>query len=488
MKLTDKQLRRLLPMAGAALLFLCAWLIPMHKTVKLVLSILSFLLSALELAAPVLGELKARRFTGRHFLLLLAGIVSLCAGAHLGAAAMLLVFRIGTLLVELRCSQSDELLKTRLALHPLSGQLSRDGRSPVIRGKLPSFLKRFLSLLLLAAAVLIGICAALLSQGGIAEGLRRFAVVLVLASEASLFAAWAEARRAGEICALEHGIVFTGSSMDRLLSAEVLYAEPSSRMETGGTCVQAADPKFLSPDKILMLAAHAWSYCVGDTANRLALLYGKALDRSIVSKAQVVQGYGVIASMQDVTVISGSAAFMSKAGLAVLPFPDDDAAIHVGVNGRYAGCIYLDYSDITEEDFRRLSATYPLYAFGSEEEARQKRQSGEVLLYASSGGKRGIAGQGDVAVSLSPFHSGCDIICAAGGYRALASVLRCAMNVKTLQKGCFLLCGVIKALCLLLAIFGWCPIWLAVLLETAAVWYSHVYVLHGLDYQPTEKQ
>lgn len=487
MKLTNRQIRRLLPIAAAALLFLCAWLIPMHRVVELVLCILSFLLSGLDMVAPVLGEVKTRRYTGRPLLLLAAGLVSLCVGAHLSSAAMLLLYRIGAILLEMRRSRTEEVLKTRLSLHPLAGELSGNAVQPVIHGKVPRFLKRFLTLILLVVAVLVALCAALLSDGGVAEGLRRFSVILVLASEATLFAAWVESRRVGEICALENGIVFTGSSMDQLLSAELLYADPGSSLEVSGSRIQSADPNFLSPENILLLAAHAWSYSVGDTANRLALLYGKALDRSVVSKAQVVQGYGVVANMGENTIISGSAAYMAKAGLAVLPFPDDENAVHVGVNGRYAGCIYLDCSDWPYEKLRKVSDAFPLFSFSSAEEAQQKRQSGEVLVYASAGGKRGIAGSGDLAVSLSPFHSGCDIICAGSGYRALASVLRCAINVRNLQTGCLMLCGVIKAICLILALFGWCPMWLAIALDTAAAWYTHVHVLHGLDFQPEKE-
>lgn len=487
MKLTNTQLRRLFPLAAAALLFLCAWLIPMPGIVKLILCILSFLLSGLDMVAPILSELKARRFTGRPFLLLAAGIVSLCAGACLSAAAALLLYRLGSILLELRRSQTEEVLNTRLSLHPLAKELADPGK-PVIHGSFPRFLKQYLTLILLAAAILTAVCAALLSQGGLGEGLRRFAVILALASEASLFAAWAECRRVGEISALENGIVFTGSSMDQLLSADLLYADTGRSLETGGCRIQCSDPDFLAPEQILQLAAHAWSFSVDEAANRLALLYGKGLDRSVVSKAQVLQGYGVVASIREMTVISGSAAFMRKAGLAVLPFPDDRNAIHVGVNGRYAGCIYLDYNDLSAERLRKLCDTYPLFLFSGEQEATEKRQKGEVLVYAAPGGKRGIAERGDLAVSLGPYNTDCDIICSGSGLRAVAAVLRCALNVRNLQTGCLLLTGIIKAVCLLLALFGLCPMWLAILLDTAAGWYTHVYVLQGLDLQAAGKE
>ena len=69
--------------------------------------------------------------------------------------------------------------------------------------------------------------------------------------------------------------------------------------------------------------------------------------------------------------------------------------------------------------------------------------------------------------------------CGRAGVSALMEQLGCA---RLGRKGILLLSLIIKAFLLLLTVFGICPLWLAVLLETAVIAFSYRYSVHLLDH------
>ena len=44
---------------------------------------------------------------------------------------------------------------------------------------------------------------------------------------------------------------------------------------------------------------------------------------------------------------------MNRIGLNIMPFSDDENTIHLGVGGRYAGRLFFESVDISEEILRR---------------------------------------------------------------------------------------------------------------------------------------
>lgn len=484
MKTASNRTRLTLPLLAAALaLLLLGWLLPVHAILKLIFCVLSFLCSLLELLGPLLADLRAKKWTSSRLLLLVAGILSLAFGAALSAAAALLCYRVGLLLLEARRQRTETLLENRRQLSPLAARLADYEPDPQPSDKTARFVQTWLPYILVLLAAVAAVLTALLSKGGAAAGVRRAAVVLALSGETVLFAAFGLCDYAAVLCAAEHGVGLSPKAAARLLAAKLLLVKPPVSELRGTAAVYPAEPESIGAEAILLMAAHAWADSGDPVADKLAALYGKPLDRAAVTAHEKLPGYGVAAQLRGMAVVSGSAELLSKAGIPIAPFRDGESRIHVGVNGRYAGCIDLE-GDAPESALTEAADAAGLFRFQSAEEAADKRLPGETLLYAAGDGQRGPARDTDLFLSLGGRDCGAEAESASGGNRGVCALLSHLANLRLLRKGCFLLIAAVKALALLLAIFGLCPLWLAVALECAAEYYTFVYAVHGLDYEP----
>ena len=122
------------------------------------------------------------------------------------------------------------------------------------------------------------------------------------------------------------------------------------------------------------------------------------------------------------------------------------------------------------------------FRFRDEDEAAEKRLPGEKLLYVHPASAP-VSGQKDDLNAASGIQDRFDQVtierCGRAGIAALMEQLGSA---RLGRKGILLVTLIVKAFLLLLTVFGICPLWLAVLLETAAVAFTYRYSVHLLDY------
>ena len=194
-------------------------------------------------------------------------------------------------------------------------------------------------------------------------------------------------------------------------------------------------------------------------------------------------GLGVVARFKDLAVLAGSAEFMKRSGLSVLPFPENAQVLHMGVNGHYVGCI--DFSESQQsEDCVKMMDEAGFFRFKDAAEADEKRLPGEKLLYMHPA-SASLSGQKDDLNAAAGVMDRFDQItverCGRAGTAALMEQLN---HARLGRKGILLVSLIVKAFLLLLTILGICPLWLAVLLELAAAAFSYRYTVHLLDYTP----
>ncbi len=451
----------------AAVLLLCAKLIPMGETLKLILCILSFLASAYPLGKPILRELTKEKRPGYPLLLVLACILCLCAKKPAAGAAAMLLYRIVQPVLEWRRSAALRTVTRRKETVDLGDRVGDYQPDPAPGSDLGRFLKLWLPYIILALAALYIILAMLLTRVSVPVVLRRAAMFLALGNVVPLFWAFGLCDYSAAVNACEQGAVFRGNSLSRLNGTKLCCFKQPDTLVRGGAVIQSAMPGEVSPAALLELAACAWSCSPSHLGDTLAELLGRRTDPELLERYQELRDYGVLARIRGRVVICGSAEFMQRAGLPLMPFKDRENTVHLGIDGKYAGCIRLGQTDPEESELEAKISACGLYRFRDETEAAEKRFPEETLFYASGDGKRGPAGETDLYAALGGCGQEPEIATAPGGRKGALLVLGALLNDKNTRKLCFLPALGLKILLLLLAFAGYCPVWFTVLIETA---------------------
>lgn len=451
----------------AVVLLACAKLIPMGETPKLILCVLSFLAAAYPLALPILRELIRKKRPGYPLLLVLACILCLCARKPAAGAAAMILYRLTLPVLEWRRSAGERIITRRKEKADLGDRIGGFQPDPDPGDDLGRFLKQWLPYIFLALAALYVILAALLTRTSIPAILRRAAMFLALGNAVPLFWAYGLCDYAAAVNACEQDVLFGGDSLSRLNGTKLCCFKLPDTLVRGDAVIQSAMPKEVPPAALLELAACAWSCSPSHLGDTLAELLGRRTDPELLERYQELRDFGVLARIRGRVVICGSAEFMQRAGLPLVPFKDRENTVHVGIDGKYAGCIRLNQTDPEEGELEDKLKACGLYRFADEAEAAEKRFPEETLLYASGDGDRGPAGEKDLYAALGGCGQEPEIASAPGGRKGALLILGTLLNDRKTRKLCFLPALVLKLLLLALAILGRCPVWFTVVVEMA---------------------
>ncbi len=451
----------------AIVLLACSKLIPMGETLKLILCVLSFLAAGYPLALPILRDLTRNKRPGYPLLLVLACILCHCANKPAAGAAAMILYRITLPVLEWRRSAAVRIITRRKEQADLGDRIGEFQPDPDPGDDLGRFLKLWLPYIVPALAALYVILAALLTKTSIPAILRRAAMFLALGNVVPLFWSFGLCDFSASVNACEQGAIFTGDSLSRLCGTKLCCFQLPDTLVRGDAVIQSAMPKEVPPAALLELAACAWSCSPSHLGDTLAELLGHRTDPELLERYQELRDFGVLARIRGRVIICGSAEFMQRASLPLVPFKDRENTIHVGIDGKYAGCIRLNQTEPEEGELEDKIRACGLYRFGDMTEAGEKRFPEETLLYASGDGDRGPAWESDLYAALGGCGKDPEIVTAPGGSRGALLLLGALLNDKNSRKLCFLPALGLKILLLVLAFAGYCPVWFTVLVELA---------------------
>ncbi len=137
----------------------------------------------------------------------------------------------------------------------------------------------------------------------------------------------------------KQGILIKGANfMETLAKTKCVVFDKTGTLTQGSFTVTKAVPRGISGERLLEYAALAESASSHPISKSLQAAYGKAIDRSRVSRQEEYSGKGVAATVDGIPVRVGNAAH-----LGVAQVQETGTVVHVSVDGEYAG--YLVISD-----------------------------------------------------------------------------------------------------------------------------------------------
>ena len=145
--------------------------------------------------------------------------------------------------------------------------------------------------------------------------------------------------------ASKQGILVKGSNyLEALAQAGIVVFDKTGTLTQGNFTVTQIEPKGISKEELLELAALAEHWSDHPISQSIRKAYGQTVDGERVSNAKEIAGQGIQALVDGKTILAGNQKLMNRAKIPVLQ-PEGllGTVVHVAVDGAYAG--YLVISD-----------------------------------------------------------------------------------------------------------------------------------------------
>lgn len=138
------------------------------------------------------------------------------------------------------------------------------------------------------------------------------------------------------------GILVKGSNyLEALSHVDTVVFDKTGTLTTGAFAVEKIRPTgAFTQGQLLDLAAHAEANSTHPIAQSVVSALGRPIDRTRIATVHEQAGHGVEAVVDDAEVLVGNDKLMADRSIAHAPI-GATTALHVAVNGTYAGTIYV---------------------------------------------------------------------------------------------------------------------------------------------------
>lgn len=149
--------------------------------------------------------------------------------------------------------------------------------------------------------------------------------------------------------ASKRGILVKGSNyFEALASVETVVFDKTGTLTKGVFEVQEIKPNGISKDELIELAAYAESFSNHPISGSIQKAFGKEIDQSKVIDAIEIAGHGIEAVVRGKRITAGNTKLMKLRGIAYYEGRLIGTAVHLGIDGVYAG--YILIADEIKED------------------------------------------------------------------------------------------------------------------------------------------
>lgn len=138
------------------------------------------------------------------------------------------------------------------------------------------------------------------------------------------------------------GVLVKGSNyLEALASTKYVVFDKTGTMTQGVFEVSGIHHASIDENQILEYAALAESYSTHPISKSLQKAYGQDIDKNRVKKVEEIGGHGVIAVIDDVTVMAGNDKLMKKFNVSYQECHEVGTIVHVAIDKKYVGHILI---------------------------------------------------------------------------------------------------------------------------------------------------
>lgn len=186
------------------------------------------------------------------------------------------------------------------------------------------------------------------------EWIYRGLIILVAACPCGLMVSIPMAFLGGIGAASRQGVLIKGSAfLEELPKVDTFVFDKTGTLTEGVFHVQKIVPyQKMTESELLEAAALGEAYSTHPISLSLREAYGKEFDRSRIDGLKDYPGYGIRAIVDGREVYIGNSRLMNRQGLFYTPVSEIGTAVHVAIDGKYAG--YILIADAVRKGASRL--------------------------------------------------------------------------------------------------------------------------------------
>lgn len=219
--------------------------------------------------------------------------------------------------------------------------------------------------------------------------LYRGLIVLVTACPCGLLISVPLALFGGIGAASRQGILIKATSLlEEINRVDTFVFDKTGTLTEGEFSVTEIKPLHMTEEELLELTVYAEAHSSHPIAISLKDAYHKELDLSRVKEVKEYSGFGIQTTIDDRSVLVGSAQFMNQNNIFYHKVKKAGTAVHVAINGSYEGyilisdCLRMDAVE-TMERLKRRQLTLVMFTGDNEVSAEQTARSlGIDYVYA----------------------------------------------------------------------------------------------------------
>ena len=148
------------------------------------------------------------------------------------------------------------------------------------------------------------------------------------------------------------GVLVKGSNyLEALASAKYVVFDKTGTMTQGVFEVNGIHHATIDEKELIEYAALAESYSTHPISKSLLKAYGEKLDKNRVHEVEEISGHGVVAKIDDCTVLAGNDKLMKKFNIDYEECHSVGTIVHVAIDNQYVGHILI--SDIIKPNAKK---------------------------------------------------------------------------------------------------------------------------------------
>lgn len=492
----------------ASVIFAVSAVVSMPVVVKTILLVIASLVAGYDLILGAVNSVEGKDYFNISIILVFVSVIGFVIGYGIEVAAMLILYKVGLVLndyvKERTVTSAEELLRYRdteeigrtveTANRPASGELEAGEK---INGAASFVLK-----ILIGFAVLFAILAPLLTHLTVRESIHRALSIILIATPASVMLSIPLIGIVGIFSAARFGVLFNkASSIEKLSDIKTLIVDKAGVLAEECPKLLSVQSDVLDTNTFLTFAAHAVYYSEQPIAKVLSNATDGEYKLEVVSNFSEIPGWGVEVDIGGAHVILATKELYVSRGEAI-PFesePSDCQIFYMMIANRYIGKITISNSTLDSaenlvadfknngiakcilisEDGREDTAAFASKfgfddAYGELDTEKKlalidsicsKTAEGDMYLY-SSGIESHSKAEIDVRVSKAGKYA--DALVNPNSISTMPAVFSVADRIRAVATENAIFAIAVKAILVFLSINGWCNLWFAMFIDSAA--------------------
>lgn len=344
----------------AAILLAVAVIVAMPTVLRYALLALSLIVAGYDLAIDAINSVEAGDYFAPSLIVLVTAILALCIAYPVEAAALVLVYQLGLIVV----AYVDE--RSRRASLELLNDLEEDTVTRVHErikeedagklklagtvGKSASFVLK----ITMAFALVYAILLLFLGDYSLRTSLHRALMILVVCTPFSVIAAMPLTAIYGMCFSAQQGIEFNNAAaMEDTAEVSTVVFDKAGIFSQDKPRVLSVQSNILDNRTFMNFAAHAVYYSEQPFAQAISSAYGTEYKLEVISDFQEIPGNGVELQIAGNPVILATPSVFALRGIRIPQEQTNDGqAYYMTVAGRYVGRILI--SDSVNAEARDL--------------------------------------------------------------------------------------------------------------------------------------